>query len=55
MIANLFPAIHFMDMIRGVVLRDATFADLGSGALVLSLYSIFGIATASLRFKKSLE
>lgn len=55
MIANLFPATHFMDMIRGVVLRGATLADLGSGALVLSLYAIFGIAVASLRFKKSLE
>ncbi|WP_204112421.1 ABC transporter permease [Shimia biformata] len=54
-IAELFPATHFMSMIRGVVLRDATLVEMAGGALWLSGFTVVGLAVATFRFNKRLD
>jgi ABC-2 type transport system permease protein len=53
-IAQVLPATHFMEMIRGVVLRDASLYDLRSEILWMIGFAIFGLLAATLRFKKRL-
>ncbi len=53
-IAQVLPATHFMDMIRGVVLRDASLYELRWEVLWMIGFAIFGLAAAALRFKKRL-
>lgn len=54
-IAEVFPATHFMRLIRGIVIRGSTLADLWQDALWLFVFSFIGLLVASLRFKKSLD
>ncbi|WP_153771139.1 ABC transporter permease [Labrenzia sp. CE80] len=54
-IAELLPATHFMRMIRGIVLREATLVDLRFDALWLAGFFVLGLITASMRFKKRLD
>ena len=54
-IADLLPATHFMQVIRGVVLRDASLADLRPDALWLLGFTAIGLVVASLRFHKRLD
>ncbi len=53
-IAQILPATHFMDMIRGVVLRDASLYELRWGILWMIGFAVFGLLAATLRFKKRL-
>jgi ABC-2 type transport system permease protein len=53
-IAEAFPATHFMRLIRGVVLKDLEFTDLTFDIYWLALFTIIGLAVASMRFKKTL-
>jgi len=55
MVADLLPVTHFMRIIRGVVLRDASLVDLGPDALWLLGFAVLGLALASLRFRKRLD
>ncbi|WP_226622598.1 ABC transporter permease [Alloyangia pacifica] len=55
LIADLLPATHFMRIIRGVVLRDAEFADLGPDAAWLLGFAVLGLIVAALRFRKRLD
>jgi len=54
-IADVFPATHFVQGIRGVVLREATLAEIDVDALWLLGFTIVGVAAASLRFRKNLD
>ena len=54
-IADLLPATHFMRVIRGVVLRDATLAELRPDSLWLLGFAVIGLGLASLRFRKRLD
>ncbi len=53
--AEVLPATHFMRMIRGIVLRDASLADLQFDALWLLGFTVLGMLLAALRFKKKLD
>ncbi len=53
-IAQLLPATHFMQMIRGVVLRDAALIDMAGGMLWMAGFMVFGLIVATLRFRKRL-
>ncbi|WP_170421114.1 ABC transporter permease [Ruegeria arenilitoris] len=53
-IAQVLPATHFMDMIRGVVLRDATLYALRGDILWMIGFAVLGMLAATLRFKKRL-
>ena len=54
-IAEMFPATHFMRMIRGLVLRDASLLDLHRDVLWMLGFFIVGLFVAALRFKKRLD
>ena len=54
-IAEALPATHFMRLIRGVVLRDVEIIDMSFDVYWLMLFTLGGLAVASLRFKKSLD
>lgn len=54
-IAEALPATHFMRLIRGVVLRDVAIIDMSFDVYWLALFTLAGLAVASLRFKKSLD
>ncbi|KIC46822.1 ABC transporter [Ruegeria sp. ANG-S4] len=53
-IAQVLPATHFMDMIRGVVLRDASLYELRWEILWMIGFAALGLLAATLRFKKRL-
>lgn len=53
-IAQVLPATHFMDMIRGVVLRDASLYALRGDILWMAVFSMLGLFVATIRFKKRL-
>ena len=54
-IAETLPATHFVRLIRGVVLRDVEITDMTFDVYWLALFTLAGLAVASLRFKKSLD
>jgi ABC-2 type transport system permease protein len=54
-IAEALPATHFMRLIRGVVLRDVEIINMSFDVYWLALFTLGGLAIASLRFKKSLD
>lgn len=54
-IAEALPATHFMRLIRGVVLRNVEIIDMSFDVYWLALFTLAGLAVASLRFKKSLD
>ncbi|AGF77965.1 ABC-type multidrug transport system, permease component [Desulfocapsa sulfexigens DSM 10523] len=54
-IAEALPATHFVRLIRGVVLRDVQVIDMTFDVSWLALFTLAGLAVASLRFKKNLD
>ncbi|MHA7773794.1 ABC transporter permease [Roseibium sp. M-1] len=54
-IAEAFPATHFMRMIRGFVLRDASLADLYRDVFWMCGFFVIGMIVAAFRFKKRLD
>jgi ABC-2 type transport system permease protein len=54
-LAELLPLTHFMRMIRGIVLRGASLADLGPSVLALVLFSAVMLTVAILLFRKRLD
>jgi ABC-2 type transport system permease protein len=53
--AQVLPLTHFVEMIRGVVLRGAPVTDLGVQALKLGVFLVVALAIATLRFRKRLD
>lgn len=54
-IAEALPATHFMRLIRGVVLKDVDVLNLAADMYWLALFTLGGLAVASIRFKKRLD
>lgn len=54
-LAETLPATHFVRMIRAIVLRDATMADLAGDTLFLTGFTVIGLVVATMRFHKSLD
>lgn len=54
-LAEALPLTHFLRLIRGVMLRGASLADLWPEALVLALFTIVMMTLAVVRFRKSLD
>ncbi len=54
-IAQVLPLTHFNDLVRGIVLRGAPLAELGTPVLKLALFLGVGLAIATLRFHKRLD
>lgn len=54
-IAEIFPATHFVRIIRGVILRSANLIDLQYDALFLACFTVVGLTIATLKFRKRLD
>ncbi|MGI9400366.1 MAG: ABC transporter permease [Rhizobiaceae bacterium] len=54
-IAEGLPATHFMRIVRGVTLRDATLLEMPYDVLWLAGFFVVGLGIAALRFKKRLD
>jgi ABC-2 type transport system permease protein len=54
-IAQVLPLTHFVEMIRGIVLRGAPITDLGTQALKLFVFLTVALVIATLRFRKRLD
>lgn len=54
-IAEALPATHFMRLIRGVVLRDASVLDMTGDVYWLALFIFIALLVATLRFHKRLD
>ncbi|HYI08089.1 MAG TPA: ABC transporter permease [Thermoanaerobaculia bacterium] len=52
-ISNVIPAKYFISVIRGIVLRGASLAELWEPTALLALYTFLIIALAVMRFKKT--
>ena len=54
-IAEALPATHFVRMIRGVVLRDASLTDMQTDTMFLAGFTVLGLLVATLKFRKTLD
>ena len=54
-LADMLPVTHFLRVIRGVVLRDATLAEIGPQMIWLAGFAVLGLLVASVRFRKRLD
>jgi ABC-2 type transport system permease protein len=53
--AQLLPLTHFVDVLRGVILRGATLTDLRLPLAKLAVFMVVGVTVAALRFRKRLD
>lgn len=54
-LAELFPLTHFLRIVRGVILRDATLVQLGGELWPLALFFVVFMGLAMQRFRKRLD
>ncbi len=54
-LGELLPTTHFIRMTRGIMLREASLADLWHEVLALSAFATFAMMAAALRFGKKLD
>ena len=54
-IAQLLPLTHFTRLIRGVLLRGASLAELMPSVLALVMFTVVMMSLAILRFRKRLD
>jgi len=54
-LGEVLPTTHFIRMTRGIMLREATLADLLPEVLALGTFLLFAMTAAALRFHKSLD
>ena len=55
LLAELFPLTHFLRIVRGILLRDASLVVLDAQLWPLAAFFIFGMLVATLRFRKRLD
>jgi ABC-type multidrug transport system permease subunit len=53
LLSNLLPVTHFIQILRGIVVRNAGAADLMPSVLALSLLTVTLLAVSTARFRKS--
>lgn len=54
-LAEVLPLTHFVRMIRGIMLRDATIGEMAPDLLALVAFSVVALGVATLRFRKRLD
>jgi ABC-2 type transport system permease protein len=54
-VAQILPLTHFVEVLRGIILRGATLADLGAPLGKLAVFLLIGVTIAALRFHKRLD
>ena len=54
-IGECLPLTHYLRIVRGIMLKGATLADLGSEAVALSVFTLAAMALAVARFRQTLD
>jgi len=54
-IAQVLPLTHFVEILRGVILRGATLASLWLPVLKLTVFLLLAVTLAAVRFRKRLD
>lgn len=54
-IGEVLPTTHFIRLTRGIMLREATLAELGGELIVLALFTVVAMTAAILRFSRRLD
>jgi ABC-2 type transport system permease protein len=54
-VSQLLPLTHFVEVLRGVILRGAGLADLALPLGKLALFTVLAVTAAALRFRKRLD
>lgn len=54
-LAEVFPLTHYLRIVRGIILRDASLSQLSGDLWPLMVFFIVGMAVATLRFSKRLD
>jgi ABC-2 type transport system permease protein len=54
-LGEILPITHFIRLTRGIMLREATLAELGTELLVLAVFSVIALGAAVLRFSRRLD
>jgi ABC-2 type transport system permease protein len=54
-VSQLLPLTHFVEVLRGVILRGAALSDLALPLGKLALFTVLAVAAAALRFRKRLD
>jgi len=54
-LAEIFPLTHFLRIVRGIMLRGASLADVVRGVWPLLLFFLCTMSLATLRFRKRLD
>ena len=55
LIAQILPLTHFVELVRGIVLRGAELASMPQPIGKLSLFFVIAMAIAAMRFRKRLD
>lgn len=50
-----FPLTHFLRLVRGVMLKDASFGQLQAPLIAMGLFTLFVMAIAMLRYRRTLD
>lgn len=54
-VGEIFPLTHFLRIVRGVMLKDTTFAQLQSPLVALCLFTAVAVTVALLRYRRTLD
>jgi ABC-2 type transport system permease protein len=54
-LGEVFPLTHFLRIVRGIMLKDAGFADLSHEVLALAAFTLAAMGVAAARFRRTLD
>ena len=54
-VGEALPLTHYLRIIRGIMLKGATFADLQTDVLAMAAFTLFAMAVAVARFRQTLD
>ncbi len=55
MLGEILPLTHFLRVVRGVMLKDATFSDMGYDLVAMTAFAAFAVVIAMFRYRSTLD
>ena len=55
MLGEVLPLTHFLRVVRGVMLKDATFSDMGYDLAAMTAFAAFAVVVAMFRYRSTLD
>jgi ABC-2 type transport system permease protein len=54
-VGEILPLTHYLRIVRGIMLKGATFFDLQTDVLALAVFTLFAMGVAVARFRQTLD